>query len=117
MQRTVARTAARCRGTFGRETVERYLAECVELLAARSRVTAYVIPLAQHFATERLDAIARNSAPSAKGVPEVLFVCTENAGRSQLAAALFRDRLPAEAVCIRSAGTHPATASIRSRSA
>ncbi|MER5466830.1 phosphotyrosine protein phosphatase [Streptomyces sp. NPDC002668] len=63
--------------------------------------------MAQRFAIERLDALARQAAPTPKGVPEVLFVCTENAGRSQLAAALLRDRLSAESVRIHSAGTRP----------
>jgi arsenate reductase len=41
------------------------------------------------------------------GVPEVLFVCTHNAGRSQIAAALL-DREAQGRVRVRSAGTDPA---------
>jgi protein-tyrosine-phosphatase len=41
------------------------------------------------------------------GVPEVLFVCTHNAGRSQMAAALL-DREAHGRVLVRSAGTDPA---------
>ena len=40
-------------------------------------------------------------------VPEVLFVCVHNAGRSQMAAALLRDRSGGR-VSVRSAGTTPA---------
>ena len=40
-------------------------------------------------------------------VPEVLFVCVHNAGRSQMAAALL-DRLGAGRVRVRSAGSEPA---------
>ncbi len=40
-------------------------------------------------------------------VPEVLFVCAHNAGRSQMAAALL-DRLGADRVRVRSAGSEPA---------
>jgi len=40
-------------------------------------------------------------------VPEVLFVCTRNAGRSQIAAA-FLEELGGDRVRVRSAGTMPA---------
>ena len=40
-------------------------------------------------------------------IPEVLFVCVHNAGRSQMAAALL-DRRAAGAVNVRSAGSEPA---------
>lgn len=41
------------------------------------------------------------------GIPEVLFVCTHNAGRSQMAAALL-DRQAAGRVRVTSAGSQPA---------
>lgn len=40
------------------------------------------------------------------GIPEVLFVCVENAGRSQMAAALM-DHYAAGSVHVRSAGSAP----------
>ncbi|MFC9317842.1 hypothetical protein ACFTWR_26200 [Streptomyces nigra] len=46
--------------------------------------------IAARFATERLDALARTQGLLSKSLPEVLFVCTENSGRSQLASALLR---------------------------
>ena len=42
-------------------------------------------------------------------IPEVLFVCLHNAGRSQMAAALL-DRYAAGRIHIRSAGSEPASA-------
>ena len=42
-----------------------------------------------------------------KEVPEVLFVCVQNAGRSQMAAGLL-DKLAAGRVHVRSAGSEPA---------
>jgi protein-tyrosine-phosphatase len=42
-----------------------------------------------------------------KEAPEVLFVCTHNAGRSQMAAGLL-DKLAAGRVHVRSAGSEPA---------
>jgi len=43
------------------------------------------------------------------GVPEVLFVCVHNAGRSQMAAALLHHHA-ADRVAVRSAGSAPAEA-------
>jgi arsenate reductase (thioredoxin) len=40
-------------------------------------------------------------------MPEVLFVCVHNAGRSQMAAGLLK-KLAGEAVTVRSAGSEPA---------
>ena len=42
----------------------------------------------------------------AKAMPEVLFVCEHNAGRSQMAAALTHE-LSERSVAVRSAGSHP----------
>lgn len=56
---------------------------------------------------DRLTALEKVQNAVATGVPEVLFVCVHNAGRSQMAAALLahygRDR-----VLVRSAGSAPA---------
>ena len=41
-----------------------------------------------------------------ESIPEVLFVCVHNAGRSQMAAALL-ERLAGDRVHVRSAGTEP----------
>jgi len=51
------------------------------------------------------DELARSSR--VKDVPEVLFVCVQNAGRSQIAAALLHARAH-ERVHVRSAGSTPA---------
>ena len=47
------------------------------------------------------------SDPVADHIPEVLFVCVHNAGRSQIAAALL-SRHAGDRVVVRSAGTAPA---------
>jgi arsenate reductase (thioredoxin) len=47
------------------------------------------------------------SETTERAVPEVLFVCVRNAGRSQMAAALLRDRGRGK-VRVRSAGSDPA---------
>ncbi len=60
------------------------------------------------FATLRLDALAR-TATTQRTTPEVLFVCVENAGRSQLAAGILR-QLAGDRVVVRTAGSAPADA-------
>jgi arsenate reductase (thioredoxin) len=60
-----------------------------------------------HLTTDRLTALAQSRGVLVKTVPEVLFVCVHNAGRSQMAAALL-DHHAAGAVHVRSAGSAPA---------
>jgi arsenate reductase (thioredoxin) len=63
--------------------------------------------LAIHFATDRLRAAARAEGAIVSEIPEVLFVCVHNAGRSQMAAALL-DHHAHGRVHVRSAGSAPA---------
>ena len=83
-------------GVFSQETIERYIAESVDLLGP-SRVNVFVPVLAHRFARERLKALAQSEGLLTKDMPEVLFVCVHNAGRSQMAAGLVK---------LRSGGTH-----------
>jgi len=55
----------------------------------------------------RLDALARGDLRPHGGVPEVLFVCVQNAGRSQMASAILR-HLAGNRVHVRTAGSEPA---------
>ena len=93
-------------GVFSAETVERYMAESVGDLPA-ARVRNFVPLLVHRFARERLRALGQVEGSITKDVPEVLFVCVENAGRSQMAAGLM-DKLAAGKVHVRSAGSAPA---------
>jgi arsenate reductase len=94
------------RGIFAVETIERFMAESLDLLAGSS-VNDFVPVLAHRFARERLRALAQSEGKIAKLVPEVLFVCTHNAGRSQMAAGLL-NKHARKRVHIRSAGSDPA---------
>ena len=93
-------------GTFSSETIERYMVESLESLPA-ARFQAFVPLLVHRFARERLLALAQSEGKLAKEIPEVLFVCVHNAGRSQMAAALL-DHYAAGRVHVRSAGSTPA---------
>jgi arsenate reductase len=107
MPRIIDDLAARYRGTFNVETVDRYVRESHDLLSANSS-SPLIGSRTAAFATVRLDALARSQA-TRRQVPEVLFVCVQNAGRSQLAAGILR-QLAGDRVLVRTAGSAPAGA-------
>ena len=94
------------RGVFSRQTIERYVFESLESLPA-ARFSDFVPVLVHRFARERLRALGQAEGTIAKDVPEVLFVCVQNSGRSQMAAALLHQRAGG-LVHVRSAGSNPA---------
>ncbi len=93
-------------GTFSRETIARFIAESVDLLG-ESKINVFVPVLAHRFARERLKALGQSEGLILKEQPEVLFVCVQNAGRSQMAAGLLTLRSDG-LVGVRSAGSDPA---------
>src|SRR5438876_7556724 len=93
-------------GVFSRETIERYIGESLDLLGG-SRINVFVPVLAHRFARERLKALGQAEGAIAKGQPEVLFVCVQNAGRSQMADGLVQLRSHGM-IHVRSAGSAPA---------
>lgn len=93
-------------GTFSRETIARFIAESVDLLGG-SKISVFVPVLAHRFARERLKALGQAEGLIVKEQPEVLFVCVQNAGRSQMAAGLVTLR-SGGLVSVRSAGSDPA---------
>lgn len=94
-------------GVFSPETVERFVDEAAEQLSGHARFEDYLPVLVHRFAHERLRALGQAEGVLAKDVPEVLFVCVQNAGRSQIAAGLLHKRA-AGRVHVRSAGSDPA---------
>ena len=92
-------------GIFSRATVERFMAESLEALQG-ARLKDFVPLFVHRFARERLRALGQVEGTIAKQVPEVLFVCVHNAGRSQMAAALL-DHYSSGDVHVRSAGSDP----------
>lgn len=103
----IARFAVGYRGHFSPETIQRLVIDSYERLADHARVRTHLVVLAEHLATERLDALAHVQGAPGSGLPRVLFVCSHNAGRSQMAAALLAHRASGHVV-VSSAGTHPA---------
>ncbi|WP_082589685.1 metalloregulator ArsR/SmtB family transcription factor [Agromyces sp. Soil535] len=107
IERVARDLSDRYRGIFSKETVERYVHESHDLLAARPGAERYLPSMAARFAADRLDALAHDAAHAASAVPEVLFVCVQNAGRSQMASAILR-HLAGSRVHVRTAGSEPA---------
>lgn len=101
--------AVRFAGAFSLETVTRYVRESHLLLANRAHITRHLSSLTSRFAADRLTALSKETASGSASIPEVLFVCVQNAGRSQLAAAILR-HLAGDRVRVRTAGSAPATA-------
>ena len=94
-------------GVFSRETIERYVDE-IARPSSPARGSRTSCRCSSHrFARERLRALAQAEGKVTKEVPEVLFVCVHNAGRSQMAAGLL-DKLAEGRVHVRSAGSDPA---------
>jgi arsenate reductase len=75
--------------TFNTETIERFLHSSYEQFAGRATVANFLPLLAERFARQRLQALAKVEGLSHDGKPTVLFLCTHNAGRSQMAMGFF----------------------------
>lgn len=90
---------------LNRDLVIAIVRESYAGLVRSAKVTRHMIPLTERFARQRLADLTRDRAA---GTPQVLFVCVQNAGRSQLAAALL-NRLSGGTVIARSAGSTPAS--------
>ncbi|WP_395108319.1 arsenate reductase ArsC [Actinomadura sp. SCN-SB] len=106
---TAARNLGRAfAGTFGTETIERFLHSSYDQFAIRATVPHYLPLLAERFTRQRLQALARIEGRDAGGTPIVLFLCVHNAGRSQMALGFLR-HLAGDAAIGWSGGSEPGT--------
>jgi arsenate reductase (thioredoxin) len=76
-------------GVFGIETIEMLVLDSYAKRAATASVTRWLVIGAERFARERLGALAHAQTPPGQRLPAVLFLCTHNAGRSQMALGWF----------------------------
>ncbi|WP_104137625.1 MULTISPECIES: arsenate reductase ArsC [unclassified Cryobacterium] len=106
LKRLAGELAEQFHGIFAAETVERYVLESYTGLLRTSSVKAHLTTRTARFARERLNALGQAKGAIERPVPEVLFVCEQNAGRSQMAA-VFTNALSGGAVHVRSAGSMP----------
>ncbi len=100
------RLAEEFRGTYGRETIDRFLRTSYDQFVKNASVTTFLPLLAERFVRQRLQALARVEGHSADGRPVVLFMCVHNAGRSQMALGFLR-HLAGDAAVGWSGGSEP----------
>jgi arsenate reductase len=105
--RTAAtRLAAEFDGTYGTETVEPFLHASYDQFATVGSIPNFLPLLAERFARQRLQALARVEGHHRDGRPVALFMCTHNAGRSQMALGFFTHLADEQAVAW-SGGSEP----------
>lgn len=92
---------------FDDETIETFLTHSYEELAGRAKSSNHLPLLAGRFARQRLTALARVEDKHRDGTPVVLFLCTHNSGRSQMALGFFAHHVGDRAIAW-SGGSHPA---------
>ena len=90
LKQASARLARDFAGLYGTETIERFLASSFNQFADQASVTRFLPLLAERFARQRLQALARVEGLHVDDKPVVLFLCTHNAGRSQMALGFFQ---------------------------
>lgn len=98
----------RFEGVFARETILRFMEDSLDRLVSRASYTTFVPLLAERFAAERLRAAAKVEGLISTDTPTVLFLCTHNAGRSQMASGWMR-HLAGDRVEVLSGGSEPAS--------
>jgi arsenate reductase (thioredoxin) len=106
LHRASGRLAEQFAGMVNEETVDRVVFESYTALARTAAVRTHLPSLAEKFARDRLVALAQSRGLLAKPVPEILYVCVQNSGRSQMAAAITR-HLAGDRAHVRSAGSQP----------
>jgi len=104
--RIINQLAYRYENLFDRDRIEELFHDSYDRLGETARVTVFLPTLVEKLTVQRLDALAQAEGKVAKRVPEVLFVCVGNAGRSQMAAALTRQHAGTR-VHIRTGGSNP----------
>ena len=95
-------------GVFGKETIERFLYTSYDQFASHATVPQFLPLMAERFARQRLRALAKVEGLHDDGKSTVLFLCTHNAGRSQMALGFFT-HLAGENAVAWSGGSEPGT--------
>ena len=91
---------------YGVETIERFLHSSYDQFAGRASIPNFLPLLAERFARQRLRALAKVEGKHHDGKPTVLFLCTHNAGRSQMAMGFFTT-MAGDAAVAWSGGSEP----------
>lgn len=94
-------------GAIPREQITALVNDVYDEMAADAKVQSFLPVLVGRAAMRQLQDGLPEARSALANQPEILIVCTENAGRSQAAAALFRHYAPG-VVRVESAGMRPA---------
>ena len=106
LRRAATRLAGQFEGVYGAETIDRFLHSSYDQFADTASVPNFLPLLAERFAKQRLDALARVEGHTKDDKPVVLFLCVHNAGRSQMALGFFEHHAAGRAVAW-SGGSEP----------
>jgi arsenate reductase (thioredoxin) len=109
VESATARLAEEFSGHYGAAAIEQILHDSLDDIVKRSSFTTYAPLLAERFARDRLHAMSRTEGAHDDGKQAVLFLCVENAGRSQMALGFFHHYAGEQAVGW-SGGSAPAAA-------
>lgn len=93
-------------GVFTPAEINDAVTRSQQALESQATIRTFLPVLIKRYAEELLSAGAQADGRTVKTVPELLFVCVQNAGRSQIAAALAEHLAPGK-VHVRSAGSQP----------
>ena len=94
-------------GQMNVETIERFLAESLDIVLPNARLKTWVPVIVERLTNDRLRALVRLESTRTDLNPSVLFLCVHNAGRSQMAAGWMR-HLGGDRVDVFSGGSEPA---------
>ena len=106
LKSAAVRLAEQFEGVFGTETVQRFLTSSYDQFATRATAVNFLPVMAERFARQRLQALARVEGKADDGLPTVLFLCVHNAGRSQMALGWF-EHLAGDRAVAWSGGSEP----------
>jgi protein-tyrosine-phosphatase len=106
LKSAAVRLAEQFEDVFGTETVERFLTSSYDQFATRATAVNFLPVMAERFARQRLQALARVEGKADDGLPTVLFLCVHNAGRSQMALGWF-EHLAGDRAVAWSGGSEP----------
>jgi protein-tyrosine-phosphatase len=108
LKQSATRLQRRWQGQLNVETIERFMAESLDVLVPKARVQTWLPVLVERLTNDRLRALVRLESTDTDLNPSVLFLCVHNAGRSQMAAGFMR-HLGGADVDVFSGGSEPAT--------
>ncbi len=109
IRQSAAAVQRRWKGRMNVETIDRFLAESLEIILPNARIRTWVPVLVEKLTNDRLRALVRIESDPTDLNPSVLFLCVHNAGRSQMAAGWMR-HLAGDQVEVFSGGSEPADA-------